>query len=47
MQNVLVALLVLEPLTDLVARLSRSGDIEPVTARPVFPARRHHLDDVA
>ena len=37
----------LEPLANLVARLPRGGHIEPVATRPVLPARRYHLDDVA
>ena len=47
MQNVLVALLMLEPLTNLVAGLARRRNIEPIAARSVLSARRDHLNDVA
>ena len=47
MCDVLVLLLVLEPLANLVSRLSRCNNREPVAARSMLPACRHHLNNVA
>ena len=47
MGDVLVAFLMLEPLSDLVARLTRRNNRQPVAARAVLATRGHHLNDVA
>ena len=47
MGDVLVALLALEPLTDLLARVARGHEVEPVARRAVRALRRDDLDDVA
>ena len=45
--DVLVAVLLLEPLPDLLAGVRGPDDREPVARRPVLGLRRHDLDDVA
>ena len=45
--DVLVALLALEPLADLLARVARPDHVHPVAGGPVLPLRRDDLDDIA
>ncbi len=47
MDDVLVAVLALEPLPDLLASMACSDDIQPVARRAVLALGRHDLDDVA
>ena len=47
MDDVLVAVLLLEPLADLLAGMGGPDDRQPVARRAVLGLRRHDLDDVA
>ena len=47
MDDVLVAVLALEPLADLLAGVAGADDVQPVARRPVLALGRDDLDDVA